>query len=62
MDRRLQAVNDRELRRYWRDLAIILSGKVDPATGLLPPYWQGRYDKIREEFARRGVQLSLFTE
>lgn len=60
IDRRLQSVPYEELRRCWRDLAVILSGKQDPATGKLPAYWQKRYEQIRDEFARRGVQLTLW--
>lgn len=62
MDRRLQSVSDAELKRYWRDLAGLLQSKVDPSTGRLPPRYEAMFARCRDEYARRGVQLALFTE
>ena len=44
----------------WRELAVLLETKRDPATGALPPSYQKRFVAMREEFRRRGVQLSLW--
>lgn len=50
-----------ELKDHWRELAVLLAAKVDPATGELPPAYARRYEAVRAEFARRGEQLSLWT-
>lgn len=60
LDRRLEACTDAQLRHLWDELAPLLQGKVDPLTGKLPVTYQRRYERLRDEFARRGVQLSLW--
>lgn len=62
IDRRLQAVSDRELRQLWQDVAPLMAAQVDPISGRLPPVYQRQFDRLRDEFARRGVQLSLWPD
>lgn len=60
LDRRYQNVNDRELRRLWREMALITARKEfsDPETR--PRALQERWDALVGEFRVRGIQLSLF--
>lgn len=60
MDRRLERITDKELARHWYELAALLSAKVNPQTGQLPPRYAEMYERVRAEYARRGVQLMLF--
>jgi len=60
IDRRLQNVTDSELRVHWLALAEILINKADAETGDLPPVWAAAYERVRAEFERRGVQLTLW--
>lgn len=62
IDRRLQAVGDKELRQLWQDVAPFLAAQVDPISGRLPPAYQRHFERLRDEFARRGVQLSLWPD
>lgn len=60
IDRRLQSCSDRELADLWRRAAPLLVAQQDPISGRLPPAYQKRYEELVAEFARRGVQLTLW--
>jgi hypothetical protein len=56
----LTHLDSQKLQREWDDLAVLLVAKRHPVTGKLPPTYAARYERVRAEFARRGVQLSIF--
>jgi hypothetical protein len=58
--RRIQTLDDRELADYWAELALRLVPQLDPVSHRLPKVYQALYDQVRDEYARRGVQLALF--
>jgi hypothetical protein len=58
--RRLQPLEEAELRQAWEDFARLAILKVDPVSGRLPSHYQAVYQRFHAEYARRGTQLSLF--
>ena len=60
IDRRLQTCTDAELQEHWLELAFFLQGKKSMLDGSLPPTYREAYERVRLEFAKRGVQLHLF--
>lgn len=62
LHKRLEHLSLSDLHDHWEDVAWLCSAKRDPETGKLPRAYQEVYERVRDEFGRRGVQLSLFLD
>lgn len=49
-----------DLEAYWWDLIGLLQKQWTDCGGMLPPLYQSAWERVRDEFAARGVQLTLF--